>query len=157
MSKYIDKDELEEFLNELKENLDDSDYDRGYLCAIDSIFGCYLNSLEVNEVDLEEDLESFAYTLPHSAIGDGEHLGKFDDPKVKEARKHGWSHLWRYNYVKEIAKHFFDLGLRVSNPLTWEDIRKIDTLCCKVEMEHIPKEEEHYQEVLKRFKAQKGE
>lgn len=71
-----------------------------------------INTLEVKEVDLEEELESFAYTLPHSAMGDGEHLGKFDDPKVKEARKNGWSHLWRYNYVKEIAKHFFELGLK---------------------------------------------
>ena len=71
-----------------------------------------LDTLEVKEVDLEEELESFAYTLPHSAIGDGKHLGKFDDPKVKEARKNGWSHLWRYNYVKEIAKHFFELGLK---------------------------------------------
>ena len=114
MAKYIDKDDLEAFLNELRENLGDSDYDRGYLCAIDSIFGCYLNSIEVKEVDLEKEVESFAYTLPHSAIGDGERLGKFDDPKVKEARKHGWSHLWRYNYVKKIAKHFFELGLHCS-------------------------------------------
>ena len=77
-----------------------------------------IDTLEVKEVDLEEELESFAYTLPHSAIGDGEHLGKFDDPKVKEARKHGWSHLWRYNYVKEIAKHFFELGLKSQNMIT---------------------------------------
>ncbi len=72
----------------------------------------YKENLEEKEVDLEKELVSFAYTLPHSAIGDGEHLGKFNDPKVKEARKHGWSHLWRYNYVKEIAKHFFELGLK---------------------------------------------
>lgn len=81
----------------------------------------FINTLEVKEADLEEELESFAYTLPHSAIGDGEHLGKFDDPKVKEARKHGWSHMWRYNYVKEIAKHFFELGMRVNNPITAAD------------------------------------
>ena len=51
MGHYIDKDNLEAFLNELIENLGDSEYDMGYLCAIDSIFGCYLNSLEVKEVD----------------------------------------------------------------------------------------------------------
>lgn len=157
--KLIDKDDLEAFLNELRENLGDSDYDRGYLCAIDSIFGCYLNPLEVKEVDLEEELESFAYTLPHSAIGDGEHLGKFDDPKVKEARKHGWSHLWRYNYVKEIAKHFFELGLNTSNPLTWEDVKEICVQSVLVEIDLGGKisDERHYTEVLKRFKAQKGE
>ncbi len=100
-----------------------------YLCENASMIRkvCYkqllehLDTLEVKEVDLEKEVESFAYTLPHSAIGDGEHLGKFDDPKVKEARKHGWSHFWRYNYVKEIAKHFFELGMRVNNPITAAD------------------------------------
>ena len=53
MAQLIDKDKLEEFLNELRENLDDSDFDKGYLCAIDSIFGCYLNSIEVKEVDFD--------------------------------------------------------------------------------------------------------
>lgn len=51
MGHYIDKDNLEAFLNELRGNLDDSDFDRGYLCAIDTIFGCYLNTLEVKEVE----------------------------------------------------------------------------------------------------------
>ena len=111
MAKYIDKDALVAWAKET------------YLCENASMIRkvCYkqllehLDTLEVKEVDLEEELESFAYTLPHSAIGDGEHLGKFDDQRVKEARKHGWSHLWRYNYVKEIAKHFFELGMAVSN------------------------------------------
>ena len=58
--KLIDKDKLEAFLNELIEKLDDSVFDRGYLCAIDTIFGCYLNTLEVKEVQEEPASEDLA-------------------------------------------------------------------------------------------------
>lgn len=84
--KLIDKDELEAFLNELRENLGDSDYDRGYLCAIDSIFGCYLNSLEVREVDFEKIWkEYFKYRGDVATVN-----------------------------VKHLAKDFYELGLYCS-------------------------------------------
>ena len=95
MAKYIDKDELETFLNELRENLDDSDFDKGYLCAIDSIFGCYLDNLKVKEVDL--DFQRFAkemdaiFALPSSETKNTE-----EEPLN-----------WEYS----IAKHFYSLGL----------------------------------------------
>ena len=88
--KLIDKDKLEAFLNELIENLGDSDYDRGYLCAIDSIFGCYLNTLEVKEVDLEEEID------------------RVWDNTSDNFSEDGWKEF------EDIAKHFFELGLKVA-------------------------------------------
>lgn len=170
MKQYIEKDalvaEIDKRIKERNKVFNSNEHSSlSYAVAYNE--DCFLkemiNTLEVKEVDLEEELESFAYTLPHSAIGDGEHLGKFDDPKVKEARKHGWSHLWRYNYVKEIAKHFFEAGLNASNPLTWEDMMLIHK-CIKDAMNYhlyafqsADGQQKVYEEVLKRFKTQKGE
>lgn len=58
-----------------------------------------------------------------------------------------------------IAKHFFELGLNTSNPLTWEDVKEICVQSVLVEIDLGGKisDERHYTEVLKRFKAQKGE
>jgi hypothetical protein len=39
--------------------------------------------------------------------------------------------------------------------LTWEDIKKIEALCFRVDRECDLEEKEYYQEVLKRFKAKK--
>lgn len=85
--KLIDKDRLEEFLNELIENLGDSDFDRGYLCAINSIFGCYLESIEAKEVGLDFEQELY------KSFG-----------QVKD-----------FTLGMRIAKHFFELGMSVSN------------------------------------------
>ena len=71
-----------------------------------------LKDLEMKEVDLEKEFDSFAYTLPRSAIGDGPFDKHFDDPKIIEARNHGWRHLWSYKEALKIAKHFFELGLK---------------------------------------------
>ena len=135
--KLIDKDallaELERRIKTNKEcmlGLRNLDYYQGKVDALNDTISS-LDTLEVKEVDIEEEVESLIKSV-----------------------------IWRFADKEDflrVAKHFSELGLRASNPLTWEDIRKIDTLCCKVEMEHIPKEEEHYQEVLKRFKEQKGE
>ena len=61
---------------------------------------------------------------------------------------------------KIIAKHFFELGLNASNPLTWEDISDIDDLLDESLPSSFSDELElkgYYEEVLKRFKAKKGE
>ena len=52
------------------------------------------------------------------------------------------------------AKHFFELGVNASNPLTWEDVKLIWTI--GDEIPYMP-EEDFFKELLKRFKAQKGE
>jgi len=73
------------------------------------------------------------------------------------------------DYIR-FAKHFFELGLNASNPLTWEDIKIIGKLRLKVALDLRNKELESStnnpikfteddlcKEVFKRFKAQKGE
>lgn len=41
--------------------------------------------------------------------------------------------------------------------LTWEDVKKIEALCFKVDIECDLEEKEYYEEVLKRFKEKEGE
>ena len=57
------------------------------------------------------------------------------------------------------AKHFFELGVNASNPLTWEDISVIRQTMADYRREenHERNNEDFCKEVLKRFKAQKGE
>jgi hypothetical protein len=86
----------------------------------------FLDTLEVKEVDLEAELHKFI--IEYGPVAD----------------------------LKKCAKRFFELGVNASNPLTWEDVRLLDLLCCKVDMNCDLEEKEHYKEVLRRFKAQKG-
>ena len=65
---------------------------------------------------------------------------------------------------EEIAKHFFEFGKNVSNPLTWRDIAEIDKIVSLLETEWLNgtpwdgiRDWGFYQEVLNRFKVQKGE
>lgn len=54
--------------------------------------------------NIEDELERFAYSLPHSADG---FWPKDIDPKSVEARtKYGVRHAWSYEQVKKIARHF---------------------------------------------------
>jgi hypothetical protein len=94
----------------------------------------YLDTLEVKEVDLEEEIERVRKT----------HFINDDfDKATLEGRQ-----------ITNIAKHFFELGIQTSNPLTWKDVKLIWNITD--EMDNMP-EEEFYKKVLKRFKARKGE
>lgn len=108
----------------------------------------FIDTLEVKEVDL--DFQRFAkemdaiFALPSSETENTE-----ENP---------------FNWEFAIAKHFFELGVNASNPLTWEDIRKLYIIFAEVDTEielcktDIKSETiGYYQEVLKRFKEQKGE
>lgn len=54
--------------------------------------------------NIEDELERFAYSLPHSADG---FWPKNIDPKSMEARtKYGVHHYWSYEQVMNIARHF---------------------------------------------------
>lgn len=57
--------------------------------------------------NIEEELERFAYSLPHSADG---HWPKDFDCKSVEARtEYGVHHAWSYEQVRKIARHFLEL------------------------------------------------
>lgn len=90
---------------------------------------CKVNSFEVKEVDIEEEVESL----------------------IK-------SSIWRFADKEDflrVAKHFFELGLNASNPLTWEDINEIlyaERLVLREFGTQERSNEELCNEVLKRLK-----
>ena len=66
----------------------------------------FIDSLPEEPVSegIENELERFAYSLPHSADG---FWPKDIDPKSVEARtKYGVHHYWSYEQVMNIARHF---------------------------------------------------
>ena len=94
-------------------------------------FRKYIDTLEVKELDFDAEWKRYF-----------EHRGEMATVNIKH-----------------LAKHFFELGMAVSNPLTVKDIKKIyhlvnevsDDLGVRAMYVNI------YQEALKRFKALKGE
>ncbi len=145
--KLIDKDvivaEIERQLKETDKGFP-NDHNIGRYDACKRMIS-FINSLEVKEVDLEKELESWRHKHFH---------GRRDDKGAAGEWLERTSQL-------DIAKHFFELGLNASNPLTWEDIACInaitDTLLCECGDKILYTEENFSKEVLKRFKAQKGE
>lgn len=104
----------------------------------------FFNSIEVKEVDIEREMQAFA-TLYLEPL-------KVSDSNI------GISITMAQLY--SCARGFFNLGLRASNPLTWEDINSILYIERLVLREFGGQEhsnEELCREVLKRFKEQKGE
>lgn len=104
----------------------------------------FLDILEVKEVDLEKEIKHYFNKQPIITRSKG-----VDYQLIPSGEK--------------IAKHFFELGLKASNPLTWEDMMTIHK-CCKdamncnlYEWETAEGQKKIYKDVLKRFKAQKGE
>ena len=86
MEQYISKSALLKFISDLTANLDDSGFDSGYLCAMDTI-SSMVNNLEVKEVDIEKEIN--------------EHWDEW-------AKEDGFHSI-------DFAKHFFELGMSVSN------------------------------------------
>ncbi len=114
MAHLIDKDALLAWAKE------------AYLCENASMIRkvCYkqllehLDTLEAKEVDFEKEIEKYAYSLPHSATGATIYVS---DIKSPIAREFGVKHDWSYEYVEQIAEHFFELGLSVNSPITASD------------------------------------
>ena len=94
-------------------------------------FLSFIDTLETKEVDLEKEAERFVQTK------------EFAECKGSP--------------VMVLAKHFFELGMSVSNQLTWEDIKNLESLCIQKRVKDGLFDKEDYEEVLKRFKVQKGE
>ena len=67
----------------------------------------------------------------------------------------------KHDEFMAFAKHFFELGIKASNPLTWEDVRDIIETYHKFTQKKLWAQHktlaDGYQEILKCFEAQKGE
>lgn len=130
--------------------------DAGYLLAKDPR---YKENLEVKGVDLEKNVEESI---------DG--MGKFNEKIYEDGITWLFGHhclecehlTFAQHEVKKLAKYFYELSYHQAEKdvaLTWEDVRKIYCLTLNIK-EHLGSSvfgEPLYKEVLKRFKAQKGE
>ena len=137
--KLIDKDALVAEIERILSAFENSDapVDRLRASTLISLLS-FIDTLEVKEVDLEKELIKW-------------HKEHFK----KDRTFIGKSGFYLTNDSQmDIAKHFFELGVNASNPLTWEDVKLIWTI--GDEIPYMP-EEDFFKELLKRFKAQKGE
>lgn len=103
MAKYIPKSALLAELNRkkipFKRDVEDGNYPT-YLCAIMD-FEDFINTIEVKEVDLEKETKKWWKERLHL------------NPENK---------LWMDAHQSvALAKHFYELGLKVSNPITAAD------------------------------------
>ena len=138
MEQYIPKSAL---LAEIDSLLDKGRYHEEYDCAYrDGNNGALyalkgkLNTLEVKEVDFDKEIKE-EYLKRRCYSGRDNMFVILNEPQFNK-----------------IAKHFFELGLR--STITEEDCKLIWNIG-----DEIPNrpEEEFFKELLKRYKAQKGE
>lgn len=81
----------EEFRSDLTDTMDDID------TKIQKLNEC---------TDFEEELERFAYSLPHTASGHWP--DKIDCMSVEARTEFGVLHTWSYEQVRKIARHFLE-------------------------------------------------
>lgn len=137
MAQYIDKSTVVAEINRVVNSYDPTNEITSGRYALVRLRN-FIETLEVREVDLEKELNDWRHNHFH---------GRRDKDANGE-----W--LERISQL-ELAKHFFELGLKASNPLTWEDIDWIvGEAVCKTSDNWST--EQICKEVLKRFKAQKG-
>lgn len=100
MTQYIDKSaivaEIEKRIKETQSMQPKFDqFWAGQISAFKGVLKI-LDTLEVKEVDLEKEIQDYIHKLPHSKT-------YFNDGLVRS---------WREQNVIEIAKHFYELGLK---------------------------------------------
>ena len=103
--KYIDAERLRAEVNEIQESGCASPIS---VCNDILSFIDYLQQ-EQPEVDLEKEIEDYAYSLPHSSTGSSAYVS---DKRLPIARQFGIKHDWSFDYVEDIARHFYELGLK---------------------------------------------
>lgn len=140
--KLIDKDVLTEKLWERRiKNRDFGGSPHSEYGHEDDEILSLINSLEVKEVDLDKAIDDYIYT---------------HDGRKRLALELDWKYcnltLKGGNKIIKFAKHFFELGLR--STITEEDCKLIWNI--GDEIPNMP-EEEFFKELLRRYKAKKGE
>ena len=96
MARYIDKDalvaEINQRIEDYKSHKIDDSYHDGLIFAVEDLRDDFIDTLEVKEVDIEKEMDSYFNTMQVL-----EHENIFETT------------------FQKIAKHFFELGLSVSN------------------------------------------
>ena len=103
--KELIKKEIERKQKDIAGAYESEDTEHGYKQCCKEILN-FIDSLPEEPVSegIENELERFAYSLPHSATG---FWPKDIDAKSVEARtKYGVHHDWSYEQVMNIARHF---------------------------------------------------
>jgi hypothetical protein len=121
MEKYIKKSalvaELEKLISNGKlkcQQSQENNNQESYVAWSEHVATCgkilsLIKTLEVKEVDLEKEIEEYAYSLPHGTTGSCFYVS---DKRLPIARKFGIKHDWDYVAVENIAEHFFELGIK---------------------------------------------
>jgi hypothetical protein len=143
MEQYIPKSflvaEIEKCYNEClkRAKITDSDYWNAKADAYRNVLAILNDTLEVKDVDLDKEIDDW-----------------YQNKASKEFER------VFYDDIEKFANHFYELGLKESNPLTWQDVILLSEIgedFMNSWESNSFSEEEYYQEILKRFKAQKGE
>lgn len=140
MAQYIDKDALVAEIEKLKTFYNDDEnihHIAKFNILVDIL--SLITALEVKEVDLEKEINEWLLR-----------------DNITDTRNDDYCDV----DIEETAKHFFELGLKAQKELTWEDIKMMDDISIRLDGTEETKDmsnKEFYEEVLKRFKAQKGE
>lgn len=102
MAQYIDKSALvAEIENIRKHYIERDDFDYGWNFALDKVLS-FLDTIEVIEVDLEKEIEN---------ILEKEKAFVTDNREVKYYNGDSFNHIYELEFI---AKHFFELGLKVA-------------------------------------------
>lgn len=116
----IDKDalvaEIDKRIEEYKSMKIDSSYYDGMIASLEFLRDEFIDSLEVKEVDLEKEIKEVQRN--YKTIEEYE----------------GYPCTMYANDIEWIAKHFFELGIQVSNKaekdfeLSWDDLKTLDEI-----------------------------
>lgn len=140
MEKYINKNAVVAEINRVLNSYDPNEITSGRYALAD--LRDFINTLDVKEVDLEKEIKDYSHALPHAKTG----------------VPNGWRLDWHEDEVMEIAKHFFELGMRVKNTITASDRGTAEEII--INLKRV--EQDYHIDLTKemewlRSKAQKGE
>lgn len=146
MTQYINKDtlvaELNRLIAELVEGGEDTMFEQGRISAFEDVKVFINHTLEVKEVDLKAELNTWRHNHFHGGR-DFEASGEY---------------LERITQL-ELAKHFFEIGLNSQRKISY--VPNIDDSLKELGVDPDSKEakifKESYYTALEKLKAQKGE
>ena len=114
--------EFNRLIAELVEEGEDTMFEQGRISAFEDA-KLFLDTLEVKEVDLEKEIRCYRMNNPI--------IGHREEPL--------------YDYMTNVAKHFFELGLNANNPIAEENLESFVRQVIDLDIEAG----EHYNNIIK--------